>query len=443
MRNVEMWVFDYLLNSLWQAPLLLAGGWGAARLLRVWGARAEHRVWVIALLLQAFLPAASLLPWSSAWITSFWTRSAFPGGEVHVQVLVGGGVAGTGITVLPAVLLGVDLIYALGLLVLTLRFLWRLRSLSLVRRDALRRPAANEEAWLGHASGMALEEGSVYLSERIFSPLTVGFVRKLLLLPVQIEAALSPTEMRAVIAHECAHMQRNDYLKNLVYEWLSLPVSFHPCVAIAKRQVMETREMVCDQSAAGTGPRNAYVQSLLRVASLLVGTPPANTPHALGIYSANSLERRLMRLKRTPLQAGMGRRAGSLVVCAALGLGTCAAALALGMRGEEVRASEHSKGGTAAPVSVSAATMAGNRLEGPPPKYPVDAKKAHIQGKVVLHAVIGKTGKVENLKIVSGPKELQQSSLDAVQHWIYKPFLLNGSPVAVTTTVNVTYSLVE
>ena len=45
------------------------------------------------------------------------------------------------------------------------------------------------------------------------------------------------------------------------------------------------------------------------------------------------------------------------------------------------------------------------------------------------------------LKVVSGPKELQQSALDAVRQWVYKPFLLNGNPVEVTTTMKVTYTL--
>jgi protein TonB len=87
--------------------------------------------------------------------------------------------------------------------------------------------------------------------------------------------------------------------------------------------------------------------------------------------------------------------------------------------------------------------MAGNRLEGPIPKYPEAAKKARIQGKVVLSAVIGKDGTVETLSVISGPKELQQSALDSVRQWKYKPYLLNGDPVEVKTTVNVIYSLAK
>ena len=69
------------------------------------------------------------------------------------------------------------------------------------------------------------------------------------------------------------------------------------------------------------------------------------------------------------------------------------------------------------------------------------AKKARIQGKVLLNAEIGKDGTVEKLEVVSGPSELKQSSLDAVRQWTYKPFLLNGEPVNVKTTITVIYTL--
>jgi TonB family protein len=85
--------------------------------------------------------------------------------------------------------------------------------------------------------------------------------------------------------------------------------------------------------------------------------------------------------------------------------------------------------------------MAGNLRTKVMPEYPPSAKKARIQGTVVLSAVVGDDGNIKNLRVISGPSELQQSSLDAVRQWTYKPYLLNGDPVEVKTTVNVVYSL--
>lgn len=95
------------------------------------------------------------------------------------------------------------------------------------------------------------------------------------------------------------------------------------------------------------------------------------------------------------------------------------------------------------PVRVSSAVMAGQVVSQAPPEYPPDAKKAHIQGTVVLKAIIGKTGDVEQVSVVSGSPTLAHSAVDAVSKWKYKPYLLNGQPVAVLTTINVTYSLAE
>jgi protein TonB len=75
------------------------------------------------------------------------------------------------------------------------------------------------------------------------------------------------------------------------------------------------------------------------------------------------------------------------------------------------------------------------------PLYPPIAKAARVSGTVVLQATISKTGTIENLRVISGPQMLQQSALDAVKSWRYRPYLLNGEPVEVETTVNVVFTL--
>jgi TonB family protein len=75
------------------------------------------------------------------------------------------------------------------------------------------------------------------------------------------------------------------------------------------------------------------------------------------------------------------------------------------------------------------------------PAYPAEAKSKHIQGTVVLHAVIGKDGTVDILDVVSGPTELRKAATDAVKQWRYTPTLLNGEPVSVNTTLSVVFAL--
>ena len=76
-----------------------------------------------------------------------------------------------------------------------------------------------------------------------------------------------------------------------------------------------------------------------------------------------------------------------------------------------------------------------------PESLPPIAIAARIEGTVVLQATISKAGTIENLRVASGPPMLQQAALDAVKTWLYRPYLLDGQPVEVETTVNVIFTL--
>jgi TonB family protein len=92
------------------------------------------------------------------------------------------------------------------------------------------------------------------------------------------------------------------------------------------------------------------------------------------------------------------------------------------------------------PVRVSAAVVAGMALSKPDPVYPAEAKAAHVQGAVILHAIISKQGAIEKLEVISGNGMLVNSARDAVSQWTYKPYLLNGQPVEVETSITVNYT---
>lgn len=79
-----------------------------------------------------------------------------------------------------------------------------------------------------------------------------------------------------------------------------------------------------------------------------------------------------------------------------------------------------------------------NRVE---PTYPPVAREARIHGEVVLAAIIDKDGNIENLQLVSGHPMLAPAAINAVKQWRYKPYLLNGQPVEVETTITVNFEL--
>ena len=92
-------------------------------------------------------------------------------------------------------------------------------------------------------------------------------------------------------------------------------------------------------------------------------------------------------------------------------------------------------------IRVGGNVQAANLINGPKPNYPPLAKQARISGTVELSAVIGKDGRVQDLKVIKGHPLLVQSALDAVKNWVYRPTLLNGEPVEVSTTIDVNFTL--
>jgi protein TonB len=85
--------------------------------------------------------------------------------------------------------------------------------------------------------------------------------------------------------------------------------------------------------------------------------------------------------------------------------------------------------------------QAARLLSGVPPHYPPLAKDARVQGIVRLDAVIGADGRIENLKVVSGPPLLVSAAVDAVEKWTYQPTYLNGKAVQIATEIDVRFNL--
>lgn len=121
--------------------------------------------------------------------------------------------------------------------------------------------------------------------------------------------------------------------------------------------------------------------------------------------------------------------------CLAIAFATCASAIALHTEISAAQApSEPSK-----KLHVKADSL--KLVSQVRPIYPPKVKAAGIQGAVILDVLIGKDGVPEQIRIQKGPKQLQESALDAVRQWRYEPYLLNGDPVEVETSITVVYSL--
>jgi len=92
-------------------------------------------------------------------------------------------------------------------------------------------------------------------------------------------------------------------------------------------------------------------------------------------------------------------------------------------------------------IRVGGNVQAANLISHVEPVYPPLAKQAHVQGTVELSAIIGKDGHTRDPKLVRGHPLLVQAALDAVKDWVYRPTLMNGEPVEVSTQISINFAL--
>jgi TonB family protein len=101
---------------------------------------------------------------------------------------------------------------------------------------------------------------------------------------------------------------------------------------------------------------------------------------------------------------------------------------------------DHASGGDGAvPVNVAPEVMQANLVLSRVPAYPRAAKADHVGGPVVVKAIISRSGAVEDVRVIEGDPKLRGAASEAIYKWRFRPYLLNGQPVKVATTITVDF----
>ena len=182
---------------------------------------------------------------------------------------------------------------------------WHLAGWVQTRRMTRRGTRPVEEQWelalvrlrrrLGIRNAVSLLE-----SAAVPVPAVIGWLRPVILVPASAFAGLAPQQLEAILAHELAHVRRNDYLINLLQAVAETLLFYHPAVWWVSRQVRQERESCCDDLAVAVcGDRLGYARALATLEDLR-----RTTPHlALGA-DGGSLLRRIRRLAGVPEKTG-------------------------------------------------------------------------------------------------------------------------------------------
>ncbi len=359
---IERFLFEYLINALWQLPLLLFGAWLLIRIVRP-PLLLQHLLWLFTLLAAVMLPArgcidledpsaaAQSAPNQSAPNISSLSLEPEP---VTFTPLVSNTLASaptpvtpslrerlaaslpqrTGsITVSATVIRWSVAAYAILVMLCFIQLLLSCVTALRIRAKGVGRPLTLLESNLLKECARRIQLSSDRLpairshAQPDLSPMIIGIRNPVLLLPESLRHSADPgfdeAHLIAILTHELTHIRRRDYLVNLVARIASLPVAWHPAVMAMHGRVRQTREMICDASAASIFPTSsAYARSLLTLAESIIQPHPH--VEAVGLFDRNrkTLEERIMKLTEPQLRATFATRvvrisAGAVVLIAA------------------------------------------------------------------------------------------------------------------------------
>lgn len=229
-----------VLNSLWQMALL----WVAYQFFTGLFRKASSS--------QKSLLASSIIMIGFSWfIFSFISAliGTIPGNRAISSVIVD---TGNNVelndwlhTMLPAA----SLIYLVFLILPVFYFLRNYRYVNLIRQSALSKVDVEWRIFVQNvAARMGIKKSvHIWLSGFVTTPVTIGYFKPVILLPLAVINNLSTQQMEAILLHELAHIRRYDYLMNLIIRFIQAVLYFNPFIKALVKSVEKEREMSCDK----------------------------------------------------------------------------------------------------------------------------------------------------------------------------------------------------
>lgn len=140
-------------------------------------------------------------------------------------------------------------LYLILLLLPTLHFIRNYRYVQIIRNHGLSKATVR---WRIFVKKVAVQMGikkpvHIWVSELVSSPVTIGYLKPVILVPLAAINHLTPQQLEAVLLHELSHIKRYDYLINLVINFIQTVLYFNPFVKAFVKTVEREREKSCDE----------------------------------------------------------------------------------------------------------------------------------------------------------------------------------------------------
>jgi TonB family protein len=433
-----------LANSVWEAALIAAAGYLVSRLVKRLGPRFEHRVWVATLISSVITP---VLPLLRELFSSIDPEA--PGPHVATIFIASqNSLQGSrpAFALPQAVIWSLLAIYSATILYFGGRLIYSLRGAATLLRNA--GPASltpeQDQIWRGCKRSFSLDRAQL-LSSPVSGPVALGLRSPILLLPSDFPASCTPQDFLAAVAHECAHLNRRDFQKNLFYEAIGLPLAFHPAIWAIKAQIAQTREMICDATVMERQmDGRSYSRSLLRLATMVAVATRVPTIHPIGIFDANILEKRIMRISVKKYQASVLLKFALLFPAALILVSAALAGAAMAVVIEPLSQSQNAvQSSPYGPVyKVGKDVSAPVVLKSIEAKFPKSARRAQagFQAVVLVHLIVDAEGMPRDVQISrSYNADFDEEAVKAIQLYRFKPAMRDGKPVAVEVNIEVNF----
>ena len=342
MRLLNQAVLTFLLNSIWQVGLLVAFAGFADWLLRGVAARYRHTLWIVTLVACMTLPLLSISAVRKpATMRNPVDARAASGPVVITRILTpdveiaddtkAETLASTGAATRPPifswrslslplrVVFSLSAIYIGFLLCRLLLFLRAWRRTQSILRGGLDSPLPDHLNVIVDRCRRLIGVRRVRIlhSSEVPVPITLGITNPIVVLPESLLAETDHDLLSSAIGHEFVHVARRDYLWNLIFETIYVPLSFHPAAALVRRRIRQTRELCCDEIVAmKLLNAETYAHSLMKLIGSAPLSPRLISDTTIGLNQSDILEVRIMSLLNSKNRKSRPPR--SLLTAAAL-----------------------------------------------------------------------------------------------------------------------------
>ncbi|MCW0391835.1 TonB family protein [Xanthomonas sacchari] len=278
------------------------------------------------------------------------------------------------------------------------------------------------------------EDGVLVAEHALHGPLVLGAWRPQVVVPMDFAARYPPPQAQLVLAHERMHIARGDTRSNLLLAVLRCVYWFNPLLHWAATRFRLDQELACDAAVLvrHPGTRRHYAEAMLQTQLDALALP-------VGCHwQAGSVLSQRIALLRRPAVRGWRRRLGLAAVTLAA-LSGSAMALALptaapvgGMARDLVASEMESAPAPQRGAANARATRPAKMIDLTPPKYPEEAVRAGISGKVMLLVELDAHGRPSDVRVLdhgSGSAVLDAAAVSAAWKWRFSPATEHGRPV--------------